>query len=265
MSAELPDLDFARLAPPAGARMAVVGGCGGIGRALVAASLEIGLEVAVLDLPVSFERHGVPDGVRFHSLDATKEYQVATAFEALGRAWDGLEVLVNLCGFAIMPLQRVAATEAAAFDETVAGNLRSVYLAARRALPMLHAAGGGSIVHAASTLALRTIPGFAPYSAAKAGVIAFTKAVAIENAPKVRANAIAPSAVDTAFLTGGTGRGGEDRNKRHVDLERYLPTVPMGRLAVAEDVVGPILFLAGPAARYITGQVLYVNGGAVTP
>jgi 3-oxoacyl-[acyl-carrier protein] reductase len=97
-------------------------------------------------------------------------------------------------------------------------------------------------------------------------VIALTKAVAIENAPRIRANAVAPAAVDTAFLRGGTGRGGDEPGRaEHVDREAYVKAIPLGRIAVAEDVVGPILFLLGDASRFMTGQVLYVNGGAVMP
>jgi 3-oxoacyl-[acyl-carrier protein] reductase len=89
-----------------------------------------------------------------------------------------------------------------------------------------------------------------------------TKLLAAENAPKVRVNAIAPSAVDTAFLRGGTGRGGDDPSgDAHVDLAAYAATIPMRRIGVVEDVVGPVLFLLGPASGYVTGQTLHINGG----
>lgn len=264
MSAQTSIPDFARLAPRAGSRVAVVGGCGGIGRALVRAALDIGLEVAVLDLPVSHERHGTPEGVRFLPLDATDAAQVEGAFAELGGAWGGLDALVNLCGFAT-PLVPIQETEPEAFDATVAGNLRVVYLVARAAVPLLREAGGGAIVNFASGLAFRAIPGFSPYSAAKAGVVAFTKALAVENAPGIRANVVAPTAVDTAFLSGGTGRGGDDSNERMLDFEAYAKQVPLGRIAEPEDVVGPVLFLIGDGARYMTGQVLHVNGGSLTP
>ena len=263
MAPETEPLDFARIAPPEGARIVIVGGCGGIGRALTRASLDIGLEVAILDLPVSHERHGTPEGVLFRPLDATRQDQVEAAFAALDEAWGGLDVLVNLCGFAT-PLRPIQETPPESFDETIAGNLRSVYLVALWAVPLLRKAGGGSIVHFASGLAFRAIPGFAPYSAAKAGVVAFTKALAIENAPLIRANTIAPTAVDTAFLSGGTGRGGDDSNASHIDMEAYVKGVPMKRVGVPDDIVGPVLFLAGPTARYITGQVLHINGGVLT-
>ena len=110
------------------------------------------------------------------------------------------------------------------------------------------------------------VPGHGPYSVAKAGIIQLTRLLAQENAPTVRVNAVAPGAVDTAFLRGGTGRGGDDGAiERHVDPVAYVKSVPLGRLGVAEDIVGPILFLLGSGARYVTGQTLHVNGGGLMP
>jgi NAD(P)-dependent dehydrogenase (short-subunit alcohol dehydrogenase family) len=95
-----------------------------------------------------------------------------------------------------------------------------------------------------------------------------TKAIAMENGPAIRANVVAPSAVDTAFLGGGTADGGEQPGADSwfkQNVEAYVASIPLGRLATADDIVGPILFLAGPGSRYITGQVIHVNGGRITP
>jgi 3-oxoacyl-[acyl-carrier protein] reductase len=257
-------LDFARLAPPAGSRVVLVGGCGGIGRALTRACLAIELEVVVMDLPVSQERHGVPDGVAYLPLDATQREQIEGAFAQVDERWGGLDVLVNLVGFAT-PRAVIDETPPEAFEEVFQGNLRSVFLITQAALPLLRKAGGGSIVNFASGLAYRALPGFSPYTAAKAGLVGFTKAIAAENAPQIRANVVAPTAVDTAFLSGGTGRGGDESNELFLDFEAYVKNVPMKRLAIPEDVVGPVLFLAGPSAGYMTGQVLHINGGLLTP
>ena len=110
------------------------------------------------------------------------------------------------------------------------------------------------------------MPGYGPYGASKAGLIALTKSIAMEEAPLVRANAVAPGAVRTAFLEGGTGREGRAKGGgTRLDVAAYVRGVPMGRIAEAEDVVGPILFLLSGASGYMTGQVLWVNGGALTP
>ena len=95
-------------------------------------------------------------------------------------------------------------------------------------------------------------------------MIALTKTFALEHAKRVRVNAVAPGPVDTAFLRGGTGRSDEN-GPLHIDLDVFNKLIPMGRVAVPEDIVGPIMFLLGPNSRYMTGQTLWVNGGAYMP
>ncbi len=259
------DLDFTRLGPPKGARIAIVGGCGGIGRALVNASLEIGLKVAVLDLPSSLQRHAPPNTCLQHAVDATDEESVAAAFDAIDQSWGNLDAMVNLCGFT-NEFEPVAEMTTETWDEITDGNLRSAFLCARAALPLLKKSGNGAIINTASGLAYKGLPGTSPYGAAKAGVIALSKSLANENAPDIRVNVIAPGAVDTAFLRGGTSRTGEDDSSpTHIDTVRYADATPLKRLAVADDVVAPILFLSGHAARFITGQVIHINGGGFMP
>ena len=251
-----------QLAPAKGSRVVVAGGCGGIGRELVQALLEAGLAVAIFDLPTSAERHPPPPGVSLFTVDASQAAEVEAAFVALDAAWpEGFDGFVNLVGFAAdrVPIDRLPIAE---WQRVVDGNLGSSYLLNRAAVPRLARRGGGSVVNVASGLATRVLPGFGPYSASKAGLIALTKAVAVENAPAIRANAVAPAAVDTDFLVGGTGR---ERTESHLDREGYMKMIPMRRLGVPADVVGPILFLLGPASAYMTGQTLYINGGALTP
>jgi len=238
------------LAPAPGSRIAILGGCGGIGRAVVSACLGAGAEVAP-----------PPARVRCIGLDATDEASVAAGFAALDAAWGALDGYVGLAGF-MTRRTPVAETAPEAWDELVDGNLRSAFLCARAALPLLLRGRAPSLVLVSSGLATRVAPGYGGYAASKAGLLALAKAIAAENAPRLRANCVAPGAVDTEFLTGGTGR---DARRASIDREAYLRTVPMGRLALPGDVAGPILFLLGPASCYMTGQVLYVNGGGLTP
>lgn len=240
-------------------RVLVAGGCGGIGRAVVGALREAGAEVAVLDLAASIERHPVPPGVTAVALDASLEDAVAAAFKTL--SWNEMQGFVNLVGF-MAPLQPLASMSVQTWDDTVAGNLRAAFLLAKAALPLLQASGAGALVNVSSGLALRAATGYGPYAASKAGVISLTKTIAVEHAPRVRANAVAPAAVDTAFLRGGTGR---EARANHIDFEAYVKMIPLGRMASAQDVAGPVLFLLGPGSAYMTGQVLYVNGGMITP
>jgi 3-oxoacyl-[acyl-carrier protein] reductase len=250
-----------RLGPPAGARVAVLGGAGGIGRAVVQAARALGIEVAVLDLERSLAAHPPPAGCLALALDATRAESVDAAFAALAARWDRLDGFVGLAGF-MTERTPIAELSPERWDELIQGNLRSAFLAARGALPLLRKGERPAMVFVSSGLALRVTPGYGGYAAAKAGLIAMTKALAGENAPGIRANCVAPGAVETEFLTGGTGR---DRGRAQMDRAAYLRAIPMGRIAVADDVVGPILFLLGPSSGYMTGQVLYVNGGGLTP
>ena len=245
--------------------MEVLGGCGAIGRALVQCACAHDLRVAVWDLPASMARHRPPPEVAAHAFDATDESAYAAALQALPAAWKGaVDILVVLAGFTV-GREPIEALASATWDEVIEGNLRSCFLANRALLPRLRASGAGAIVNMSSGLAARAAPGYGPYSAAKAGVLALTRMVAAEAAATVRANAVAPSAVDTAFLRGGTGRGEEDGPPARLDVAAYARTLPLQRIATAHDIVGPILFLASPASRYMTGQVLHVNAGALTP
>jgi NAD(P)-dependent dehydrogenase (short-subunit alcohol dehydrogenase family) len=178
-------------------RIAVLGGAGGIGRALVAHLLDKGDEVAILDLAASLERHALAaTGI---AIDVRDEKSVAGAFAALAGRWTSVDGFVNLAGYnsALTP---IGETEADYFDEITGGNLRGAFLAAKAVLPLISDAG--SVVHVASGLAAHVRPGYGAYSASKAGLIALTKTFAVENAPRVRFNAVAPGLVDTAFLRG---------------------------------------------------------------
>jgi NAD(P)-dependent dehydrogenase (short-subunit alcohol dehydrogenase family) len=257
-------IDFARLAPPPGSRIAIVGGCGGIGRALVDACLALELKVAVLDLATALSRGPFASDVLTVAADASNEGEVGRGFTALADTWGGLDILVFVTGIAIIPPVKIDELDVAQWDRLLDINLRSAFLCARAALPMMKP-HGGSIVTISSSLAFNPNRGFGAYVASKGGLVSLTKAIAAENGPIVRANIVAPSAVDTPFLAGGSGQTGGSDTWFKADLERYVSAIPLQRLAVPDDVVGPILFLAGPGARYITGQTLHVNGGRITP
>lgn len=249
--------------PHGNRRLAVLGGCGGIGRELVKGALRREYLVAVLDLPVSLERHPLPSGVTGIAVDATNEEQVNTAFAELDQQWGGLDAFVNLCGF-MHENQPLAETTSAVWNEIVDGDLNSMFFAAKAVLPLLQKGENAAMVNASSGLAQYIRPGFGAYAVAKAGVIALTKTLALENAPGVRVNAVAPSAVDTAFLRGGTGRS-DEADEVHLDLAAYINAIPLKRIATPPDIVKPVLFLLGEDSAYMTGQVLWINGGAYMP
>ena len=123
--------------------------------------------------------------------------------------------------------------------------------------------GKGALVNVASGLASFPRPKFGPYAAAKAVLISMTKTLALEAAPLVRVNAVSPSAVDTDFIHGGAGRA--QIKPLDLDFESIASNTPLKRVATPEDIVGPILFLLEGASSYMTGQVLWVNGGSYMP
>lgn len=263
MNESLPELDFGRLGPRPGARIVLVGGCGGLGLAVMKACVAIDLRVAVLDLASSLEARALPAEVEAIALDIKDEASVTAAFADLHGRWEGAEGLVNFVGYTgdLDPAEQI---ETATLDELLAGNLRGTFLSSREGLKLLRAGPGGAIVNTSTGIANVGNPGYSAYAASKAGVNALSRVMATEVAPDIRVNAIAPGAVDTAFIRGGFGRGGsEEGPPARIDIERYNAMVPAGRIGVADDIVGAYLFLLSDAARYITGQVLHVNGGAL--
>ena len=213
--------------------------------------------MTILDLHASLSAHPVPDGVSSIAIDVSDPNSVSSAFSTLGP----LDGFVNLAGF-MSPHQSLLSTPLEVFDEVMTGNLRGAFLAAQAALPLLQQASG-AMVNVASGLGAHARPGFGPYAAAKAGMISLTKTLALEAAPRVRVNAVGPSAVDTAFLRGGEGR--ETSDAVPVNLQAMVGATPLGRIATPDDVVGPILFLLGADASFMTGQVLWINGGGYMP
>lgn len=240
-------------------RIAILGGAGGIGRALVAALASAGDEVVVLDLQASLDRHAL--AVPSIAIDVLSESAIAASMTELGRLWPSVDGFVNLAGYN-SKLQPLAETPADYFDDIIAGNLRGAFLSTKAILPLM--AENSSIVMVASGLASFVRPGYGSYAAAKAGVIALAKTLAHECAPRVRVNTVAPGLVDTAFLRGGTGRSDES-GESVVSFAPYLAAIPLKRLALPEDVVGPVRFLLGRDSAYMTGQVLWINGGAYMP
>ena len=254
------DFDPARLGPVPRSRVAVVGGCGGMGRVLVRALLDTGVQVAVLDLPASVAQNPPPPEALAFAMDGSEAASVEVAFAALAARWPHLDGFVNLAGFfkGFLPISELPI---GVFDETIAGNLRCHFLCTRAALPMLHKSGKGSLVSVASTMAVDVVKNYTQYYMAKAGIVGMVKGLARENAPRVRVNAVAPGLTKTAFLTGGTGR---EKIFEGIPEEVYAKRVPIKRMAQPQDMAGPILLLLGAALAFVNGEMLIVDGGVYT-
>ena len=245
-----------------GLRLLVTGGCGGIGRSLVTHCQSLGMKVVVADLPASLERYG---DIGSHTLpiDAKNPDSVQRAVAQSADFLGGLDGCVNLVGY-MSPAQPLVQTDVAVWDDVMRGNLDSAFYISQSVLPFLKSTPGSSLVHVASGLGAWARPLYGAYGPAKAGLLLMGKELALENAPVVRVNAVAPGAVDTAFLRGGTGRSDETTAPR-VDPQSYGQVVPLGRIAEPLDIVHPIIFLLSPASGYITGQTLHINGGTYMP
>jgi 3-oxoacyl-[acyl-carrier protein] reductase len=137
---------------------------------------------------------------------------------------------------------------------TFSVNVVGPFLCAREAVPMLERSDDGVIVNISSTAGQRGEAFYSAYAASKGAMISATKSWSSELAPKIRVNSVAPGWVDTDMTAEAlAGDGGK----------AIAASIPLGRVASPEDIAGPVLFLASPLARHITGEILNVNGGSV--
>ena len=172
-----------------GKRVAILGGAGGIGRAIVDRLLAEGAAVVVIDLPASLERHP-PAGVAI-PVDVRDSGSVGAAVAALAAHMPELDGCVNCAGYTA-PITSVLETDEAVFADVINGNLLGAVRWARGVVPLLRRGSAPSLVHLSSGLGQFIRPGYAPYAAAKAGINALTKTLALECAPVLRVNAVAP-------------------------------------------------------------------------
>jgi NAD(P)-dependent dehydrogenase (short-subunit alcohol dehydrogenase family) len=240
-----------------GERALVTGGASGIGAATARAMAAEGARVVVLDRDaagaesVAEEIEGLAVAADVADAEAV-EAGFARAAEWLG----GLTVVFNNAGVgSLKPLHTYTPAE---IDLLVDVNFKGSYHGVAAAVPRLRASGGGAIVNMASVSGLRPTRGEAPYSAAKAAVIALTKSAALEYGPDgIRVNCVSPGFIHTEL----TGFAFSNPSW----IEPIEAATPLGRAGTAEDVADVVVFLASSRARYVTGQNLVVDGGSVLP
>jgi 3-oxoacyl-[acyl-carrier protein] reductase len=242
--------------------VSVITGAGsGIGRASALAFAAEGASVVAADLNSASARDTVDEIERAGGqaepveVDVTQSPQVERMLEAAVSRFGTLDVLFNNAG---LPQRFTLAEESddALFDRIMAVNVRGVFNGCRAAIPRMKAQGGGVILNTASTAGIRPRPGLAIYNASKAAVISLTKTLALELAPHhIRVVSICPVATDTPMLPTFLGADLEEGR------ERFVATIPWGRLNRPEDIARAAVFLASPEADMVTGTAFEVDGG----
>jgi NAD(P)-dependent dehydrogenase (short-subunit alcohol dehydrogenase family) len=188
----------------------------------------------------------------FHPVDVTSEQQVAHVFTRILQQHGKLDTLVNNAG--ATPNIRVQEMSKQQWQASLDLNLTSMFLCAQKAHPLLTKSPSAAIINITSLHAYATVPGLAAYAAAKAGVVAFTRSLALEFAPNIRVNAVAPGLIETETWRQSVRDVNQARQHR-------LAFHPLGRLGHPEDISAAVAFLASPDASFITGITLPVDGG----
>src|SRR4030095_8587678 len=238
--------------------VALITGAGqGIGRAIAIAFSTRDTRVVVADMngpsasKVKQEIQGAGKTALAIEVDVSSEPSVTLMIKRTLEEFGTIDVLVNNAG--IYPSTTIKDLTNQSWDQVIGTNLTGAFLCSLAAVPIMLEKKKGRIINMSSSTALRGAKNGAHYAASKAGLIGFTKALALELAPSgVTVNAICPGLTDTA-----QPRGHMTDKELYSKKER----VPRGRIAQPEDIVGPLMFLVSDRASTITGQTVLVNGG----
>jgi 3-oxoacyl-[acyl-carrier protein] reductase len=243
----------------AGKRILVTGGSRGIGRAVATLCAKAGADVGITYHTRRADAEAVARTVRAMGRrvyvgggDHADANRVSQIFAEVHAAFGGLDGFVANHGVwptTDTPLSQLAPER---WRDTMRINLDAVFLTTRAALGLM--AAGGRIVMVGSTAGQRGEAFHADYAATKGAMMSLVKSLAIECAPGITVNCVAPGWVDTEMSADAYAGDGRDR---------IAATIPMKRIASADDIAGPILFLLSDLARHVTGEILNVNGGSV--
>jgi NAD(P)-dependent dehydrogenase (short-subunit alcohol dehydrogenase family) len=250
---------FERLFGLSGRVALVTGGASGIGRGIAGRLADAGADVAVADLDAGRAAATAAElaalGGRAIGLgaDVRDEAEVGAMLRDVTAALGVPTILVNNAG--IYPATPIADMAVGEWDRVMATNLRGAFLCLREgACAMRAGGGGGAIVNVSSIESMHpSFVGMAHYGASKGGLNMLTRSAALEFAPdRITVNAVCPGGVETEGTQAAFGEGLK---------QRLEARIPLGRVATPEDIGGVVLFLASPAASYITGATLVVDGG----
>ncbi|MBP9912639.1 MAG: glucose 1-dehydrogenase [Opitutaceae bacterium] len=240
----------------------VTGGGSGFGESICRVFAAHGALIVVADLHADNGRRVVRDleqaghAALFCPVDVSQSAAMAALVQAALTRFGRIDVMVNNAGMS-HPNQPMLEVTEEFFDRLYAVNVKSLYHAAVHCVPVFRRQGGGSFINIGSTAAVRPRPGLAWYNGTKGAVVALTKSMAVELAPdKIRVNAINPAIAETPLLTTFMGVSDTPENRA-----RFLASIPLGRLCQPADVANAALFFADPAAEFVTGICLEVDGG----
>lgn len=237
----------------------VTGAASGFGRGIAERFVEEGAEVAVVDLNGDGAKAVADElGDRAIALtcDVSKGDQMQASIDAAIEAFGGLDVVVNNAGWSHrnMPLLDV---DYETFKRVYEINVDSIFHSAKAVVPHWRARGGGVMINVGSTAGIRPRPGLTWYNSTKGAVHLMTKSMAVELAPeKIRICALAPVMGATGLLETFLGQPDTPEIR-----EKFLATIPMGRMSTPQDMASAALFLASDDAEFLTGVILEVDGG----
>lgn len=237
----------------------VTGGASGFGRGIAETFAREGARVIIADLNGAAGMQvaqALGNGAVAVEADVTRKSDVQQMVAVADEVFGGLDILVNNAGFthANQSLMTVSEED---FDRIYAVNVKSIYLTALAAVPVMEKRGGGVIINTASTAGVRPRPGLTWYNGSKGAVITLTKSMAAELAArKIRVNAINPVIGETGMLAQFMGLPDTPENRA-----KFVSTIPLGRMSTPADIANVALFLAEPSSNFITGVAIEVDGG----
>ena len=240
----------------------VTGGGRGIGRAIALGLAQEGAQVAVLDIladnAAAVAREIEATGVKALALpaDLTKRAQVDRAIADTLAQFGQIDILVNNAGWDRMEL--FLDSEEETWDKIIAINFKGMLYVCKAALPSMVARGQGKVISIASDAGRAGSTGEAVYAGTKGAIIAFSKTLAREMARhKITVNVVCPGLTETPLLQSIR----EQSPKTEKVIEAVTRAIPLGRVGQPEDIAGAVVYLASPAADFVTGQTLSVSGG----